>query len=119
MLRHVARNRAVAEGGTLRVYSEVYGLMTERSRARYRVTYSLLRSDDPERDLDRDEWAGTGAVTQAFDREAVPSSLGLVREVLDVSPERLARGSYVMRLEVQDLVSGTSAGRSQVSFTVR
>ena len=119
MLRHVARTHSVREGANVRVYAEVYGLVPEASVARYRATYSLLRSEQPERDLLLDDWRAAGAAMQVVTREARLTQGGYVRESLDITPERLAPGNWVLRLEVQDLVSGVSAGRSQVAFAVR
>ena len=119
MLRRLERTRTFAEGGEVRVYSEVYGLVRDDSTMRYRAEYSLLRTDDPVRDMVREEWPRMATSRMTYDRSARVTESGVVRELLDITPERLARGRYVLRLTIRDLVAGADAGRSQIVFTVR
>ena len=117
MLRHIGRSLSFAENATMRSYAELYGLQSDGGLVRYRAEYSLLRSAHPARDLARDVWPG--AVRLAFDREAPALASGVTREVLDITPEQLGAGSYVLRLKVWDLIAGREVGQTQVMFTVR
>lgn len=117
MLRHVARTLTFGEGSTLRSYAELYGLVPDGSTVRYRADYSLLRTDDVERDAARTDWPG--AQRLSFDREMPLTASGITREVLDITPERLAPGRYLLRMAIRDLVAGADAGLAQISFVVR
>ena len=117
MLRHVARTLTFGEGATLRSYAELYGLVPDGSMVRYRADYSLLRTDDVTRDAARTDWPNAQRLT--FDREAPLTASGITRELLDITPERLAPGRYLLRMAIRDLVAGADAGLAQISFVVR
>ncbi len=118
MLRRVRRTLVFAEGEAMRVYAELYGLVNDGGAVRYTATYLLLRSDHPERDGARDQWLG--AVQLRFDRETpAPESGAVTRDVVDITPERLPPGRYLLRLEALDRAGDRPAGRAQVSFEVR
>ena len=117
MLRHVGRSLSFAENTTMRSYAELYGLQSDGGLVRYRAEYSLLRSAHPARDMARDVWPD--AVRLAFDRESPQMASGITREILDITPEQLGAGSYVLRLRVWDLIAGKEVGGTQVTFTVR
>jgi len=115
MLRHVQRNLVFAEGQPMRVFGEVYGLTPAGTTVRYRADYTLLRTDNPARDYGIEEWSG--AVQFGFEREAEASAVA--REMLDITPERLPPGKYLLRLRVTDRVAERDAGRSQIAFEVK
>ncbi len=118
MLRRAPRTMVFAEGQAMRVYAEVYGLTADGSSVRYRAEYALLRTDNPARDLAREHWEG--AVPLGFERVAPAAGQGApTREVLDISPERLAPGHYLLRLRVRDRVAERDAGGSQIAFEVK
>ncbi len=115
MLRRVQRDLVFATGSTIRSYAEVYGLEPVAGAVRYRADYLVLETDDFRRDAAREEWPG--AVRLSFER-VVPAA-GVVREMLDLTPEQLPPGSYLLRLTVRDLVGGEEAGRATIGFLVR
>ena len=115
MMDRLPRDLAFAEGTVLRAYAELYGGWAGTS-VRYRAIYQVVRTDDAARDVRRDSLPG--AVTLEFTRERpVPAGRMLV-EWLDITPERLPRGSYLLRLDTRD-ESGRRIGRSQIAFQIR
>jgi len=114
MLAHLQRDLAFPSGSSIRSYLEIYGLTPGNGRAQYRATYSIYRTAAPGRDVRRDSLPG--ALTFAFDRQRAISD-GVVREWLDIAPERLPRGRYLLRVDIRD-PEGRRVGRSQVSFSV-
>jgi len=116
-LSHVRRSLTFARGETVRVYAEVYSLVRLTDRVSYHVTYRLLKTDDPRRDVNREDWRAR--VTLDFDRTGVASSGSAVVEFLDIAPSNLPEGTYLIRLEVRDNTMGSFLGRSTAAFTVR
>ncbi len=115
MLRRVRRGLDFPAGSAIRAYAEVYGLEAVAGAVRYQADYLLLRSDDAERDAAREEWPA--AVRLSFERVA-PAGV-VVREVLDLTPERLPAGTWLLRLTVRDLAGGEVAGQATIGFVVR
>ena len=117
MLAHLGRDLTFADGETVRVYAELYGLRPDASAVRYHVTYRILRSDDLQRDIARDEWPE--AVSLEFDRVvSLPKDRPVV-ETLDMSPQQVRRGSYLLRVQVWDHVGRAQIGRATAAFRIR
>ncbi len=118
MMRRLERSLVFDEGQAMRVYAELYGLLAVSSSVRYTAEYTLLRTNNPSRDWSRDVWEG--GVQLRFDRDAATEGNGQVtREVIDITPERLPPGRYLLRLRVVDRNAERDVGRSQISFEVR
>ncbi len=117
MLGHVRRDLTFAPGDTVRTYTEVYGLAAPGGAATYRASYLLLRTGHPEEDILKEEWPD--AVSFEFDRRAATDGTHAVTEVLDIAPRHLSEGTYLLRLEVEDLTTSRSAGRATIAFEVR
>ena len=116
MLRHLRRDLTFRTGESVRVFAELYGLRDGPGIA-YHARYRLIKTDDPERDLARDDW--TDAVTFEFDRARPRSQTPAQIETLVVEPSHLPPGTYLIRLEVRDNVAGTTLGRSTIALIVR
>lgn len=116
-LAHVLANLAFTTQDTIRAYSELYGLATERGRARYQATYDVLKTDHPAEDAAKVDWSGGSAFT--FTRTAVPTAEGIVPEVLDLAPSMVGQGTFLLRLRVKDLVANRDVGEATSQFTVR
>jgi cytochrome c-type biogenesis protein CcmH/NrfG len=117
MLEHVRRNLTFRSGESVRVYAELYGLVQAGGRVDYRAVYRLLKTDNPSRDIAREDWP-TGT-TFAFDRTG-PAHPGLMEvETLDVDPRYLPPGTYLLRLEIRDNTAATLLGRSTIALVVR
>ncbi|MDP3909704.1 MAG: hypothetical protein Q8Q14_04890 [Gemmatimonadales bacterium] len=82
----------------------------------YHATYRLLRSHDVLRDLTRENW--DGAVSFAFDRNRRAAVGSVEYETLDISPEFIPTGSYLLRLEIYDLAGRRRVGRATLAFEV-
>ena len=117
MLGHLQRGLTFGAGDTVRVYVEVYGLRVSAERVSYHVTYRMLRSDDLQRDIAREEWPG--AIGLEFDRVSGGSEERPVAELLDLSPQQIPRGSYLLRVQVWDNTAAAQIGRATVAFRVR
>jgi len=117
MLGHLQRGLTFGAGDTVRVYVEVYGLRVSAERVSYHVTYRMLRSDDLQRDIAREEWPGAGGLE--FDRVSSGSEGQPVAEMLDLSPQQIPRGSYLLRVQVRDNTAAAQIGRATVAFRVR
>ena len=115
MLAHLERDLTFAPGDTVRAYAELYGLATQGGMSRYRATYLLLRSGNLREDYARDEWPD--AVRLEFERQ-VPAA-GAVAETIDLTPQWIPSGRYLLRLEVRDLVGDRPVGRSTIAFEIR
>ncbi len=117
MLEHVRRDLTFRSGESVRVFAELYGLAQVGGRIEYRVVYRLLKTDNPTRDILREDWP-TGT-TFEFDRTrpARPGSLEV--ETLDVDPRYLPPGTYLLRLEVTDKTAARPLGRSTIALVVR
>ena len=118
MLRRVRRDLVFREGEPMRAYAEVYGLTADAGVVRYTASYTLLRTTQPDRDWTREQWPG--AIQLRFDREAaLPEGTNAARDVVDITPERLPPGIYLIRLETFDRVAQRPVGRAQIRFEVR
>jgi hypothetical protein len=117
MLEHLRRDLTFRAGESVRVYAELYGLAQASGRIRYRAAYRLLRTGDPARDILREDWP-TGK-TLEFDRERPAGAGSMEVETLDLDPREVPPGTYLLRLEVRDNVTGTVLGRSAIALIVR
>src|SRR5205823_12211899 len=111
------RGLPVAAEDTVRVYAEVYGLRVSAERVSYHVTYRILRSDDLQRDIAREDWPG--AIGLEFDRASGGAEGRSVTEMLDLSPQQIPRGSYLLRVQVWDNAAAAQIGRAMVAARVR
>jgi len=116
MLRHVQRDLTFSPGDTVRCYAELYGLATEGGRLRYRATYLLLATGDVARDYSRDTWPD--AQRFEFERRVVATAEGAIVESLDVLPRWIPEGRYLLRLEIEDLLSRSPVGRATIALDV-
>ncbi len=117
MVSRVERTLVFPQGLPIRSYAEVYGLHRAEETVRYRVSYELLRTNAPQRDIQRDDWPG--ATRFEFRREQRVDARGVATETLDITPEQTPPGKYLLRLRVQDLDTGADAGRATIAFAVR
>lgn len=115
-LDHVRRDLRFLAGNVVRSYAEIYGLPHPSGVFRYHASYQLLKTNGPQRDLARPDW--TRATTFDFDRQIVSYGRDLVSETLDIDPQRLPAGRYLLRLIVSD-PGGAPIGRSTVAFDVK
>lgn len=115
-LDHVRRDLRFLTGNVVRSYAEIYGLPHPSGVFRYHASYQLLKTNGPQRDLARPDW--TRATTFDFDRQVVSYGRDFVSETLDIDPQRLPAGRYLLRLLVSDPV-GAPIGRSTVAFDVK
>src|SRR2546425_2952699 len=103
---------------TLFPYTTLFrSLRVSAERVSYHVTYRILRSDDLQRDIAREDWPGANGLE--FDRASAGSEGRPVTEVLDLSPQQIPRGSYLLRVQVWDNAAGAQIGRATVAFRVR
>ena len=114
MLAHVSRALAYPAGTGLRAYAELYGLSPVAGRVRYRAIYQVVRTAHPDADVRRDSLQD--AITLAFDRD-VTAAWGTVAEWLDIAPEGLPAGRYLLRLDTRS-TDGRRIGRSQITFSI-
>jgi cytochrome c-type biogenesis protein CcmH/NrfG len=117
MLAHLHPTLVFARGSTIRTYAEVYGLQVDSGTVRYRVEYVLLKTDVPERDIRLETWPR--ATTLAFQRFRAAARAGIEIETLDIVPSQVPPGRYLLRVRIQDLVTGADAGRATISFAVQ
>jgi len=115
MLTHLERDLTFAPGDTVRAYAELYGLAAQVGTSRYRATYLLLRSGNLREDYAKEEWPD--AVRLEFER-LVPAA-GTVAETIDLTPQWIPSGRYLLRLEVRDLVGDRAVGRATIAFEIR
>lgn len=115
-LDHVQRDLRFLAGNVVRSYAEIYGLPHPSGVFRYHASYQLLKTNGPQRDLARPDW--TRATTFDFDRQVVAYGRDFVSETLDIDPQRLPAGRYLLRLIVSD-PGGAPVGRSTVAFDVK
>ena len=114
MLARVERRLRFGGGDTVRTYAEVYDLQSEAGVIRYRATYLLLKTSHPERDAARAEWPD--AVRFEFDRRRAAGAMAI--ETLDIEPRWLPEGSYLLRLEIYDLVADVGLRPATIMFRV-
>jgi len=117
ILAHVQRDLTFRAGATVRTYCEIYGLPAPQGIARYRVSYEILRSRDVTRDIALATWPGARSLV--FDRQ-IPAAPGRpIVESLDVSPDQLPTGQYLLRVRIMDSANGVEVGHSTVALQVR
>ncbi len=112
----IVRTLSFDRSDTVRAYAELYGGRSESGRARYRASYSLLRTNDPRRDAASSRWPD--AVRFEFERDVPGTTGAVVAEVLDIQPGRLSAGRYLLRLDVT-APDGSPIGRATTSFEIR
>ena len=115
-LAHLRRDLTFPVGAVVRTYAEVYGLAASAGVIRYHASYQLLKTGNVERDLARAEWPD--AVSFEFDRQVPGANAPFVPEALDIDPQRLPAGRYLLRLVVRD-GTGSAVGRATIAFEVR
>ena len=117
MLRRTPRDLTFPVGGTIRSYAEVYGLpRSSEGTARYRASYQLVRTTNLARDVNRDSLPeGT---TFSFDREGRSAGRTTI-EQLDITPELVPPGQYLLRLTIAEPGGGRAIGRAQIAFEIR
>ncbi len=116
MLRHLSRSLVFEQGTAVRSYAEIYGLRADSGVVRFSVTYSLLRTDAPERDIRLADWPS--ATRFEFRRERPQAASGPEIETLDMVPAQVPPGRYLLRVQIRDLNADVEAGRGSTSFTV-
>ena len=116
MLARAQRDLTFTADSAVRAYVEVYGLpRSATGTIRYRAEYALSRTDDVMRDLRRDSLPGASRLS--FERVR-PSGRGAVIEWLDLRPELLPPGRYLLRLTVHAVGGGPALGQAQVGFQI-
>jgi tetratricopeptide (TPR) repeat protein len=116
ILARAERDLVFPADSAVRAYAEVYGLPpTVSGTARYHASYELYPTGDPARDVQRDSLPG-GTVF-GFDRERRETD-GRVVEWLDLTPELLPPGRYLLRLTVREARAGPVVGRGQIGFEI-
>lgn len=116
-LAHVFVNLTFTSRDTIRAYSELYGLATEDGRARYQATYEVLKTKHPWEDAEAVDWSGGTSFT--FTRTARPTLDGTIHEVLDLAPSMVGAGTFLLRLNVRDLIAERDVGHTTIPFVVR
>jgi len=117
VLAHLDRTLVFTQGTTVRTYAELYGLRADSGVVRYQVTYELLKTNDPHRDLQLAEWPQ--ATRWEFERVQQAGGPGFAIETLDIVPADVPPGGYLLRVRVTDLMAGAALGRGAISFAVR
>jgi tetratricopeptide (TPR) repeat protein len=117
ILARTPRELTFPTGGTIRSYAEVYGMpRSPEGTVRYRVSYQLVRTSNLERDFRRDSLAG--GTTFHFDRERRYAGRTTI-EWLDITPELVPPGQYLLRLTIGEASGGRLIGRAQIAFEIR
>ncbi len=116
MLHRLQRD-LVFSGATLRAYSEVYGLKPAADgHVRYRASYQVYPTRRIAEDAREEELPGGTRYT--FDRVRT-SAGGPVAEWLDIAPEQLPAGRYLLRLEILEPRRLEVIGRAQIGFDIQ
>ncbi len=116
MIDRVRRNLTFHEGETPRAYLEIYGLDSRRTdETSYRVSYSLLKFNGNVAGVREGDW--NEAVRFEFDRLPVAGETGVV-ETLDISPDHLPEGKYLLKVAVDDIHAGTRVESAPIGFEV-
>lgn len=117
MLTRAPRDLGFLVERPIRVYAEVYGLRSGAdSVGAYEATYQVFRTNSIETDARRDSLAG--GVTLSFERQRRLRD-GVAVEWLDITPQYLQPGRYLVRLIVHERASGRLIGRAQIGVDVR
>ncbi len=110
----LSRDLTFEIGARLRAAVEVYGLhAAEDRRVRYEVSYWLLRSSQPVRQMMQDTLAR--AAVLAFDRDRPVRGDGAL-EWVDIGTDRYEPGKYLLRVDIK--VGGRRIGRAQAAVTL-
>jgi hypothetical protein len=117
MIDHVQRTLTFAPGDTVRVYAEVYGLAADAGVTPYQVTYQLLKTGNVVEDYEKPEWPD--ALRFEFERSRPVDGTTPVVETLDLFPQWIPEGQYLLRLDVLDLVTNVTAQRASIAFEVK
>ncbi len=116
ILVRAKRDLRFTADSAVRAYVEVYGLTRSATgTVRYRAEYELHATEDVLRDLERDSLPG--GTRLSFERVRPASRDGAV-EWLDLTPELLPPGRYLLRLSVREAGGGPVLGRAQVGFEI-
>ena len=111
ILGHLSRDLTFEVGARLRTAVEVYGLPAAGDgRARYTVSYWLLRSSQPVRQMQQDSLAR--AAVLSFERQR-PLRADVVLEWVDLGTDRFEAGRYLLRVDIT--AEGRRIGRAQAS----
>jgi tetratricopeptide (TPR) repeat protein len=116
MMARSPRDLRVPVGSTVRSYAEAYGLRERGGLHRLRVRYLLRSTTRPNDDIRLEHLAG--ATVFEFERTVVATPDGVTRLALDIQPRHVPRGTYLLRLEVSDLVAGANLPSSTIAFQV-
>lgn len=117
MLAHLQRTLVFPHGSTIRTLAEIYGLRPDSGMVRYQVMYQWVRTDHPVQDLQLTSWPG--ATRLEFQRKRAAAPRGIEIETLDIVPAQLPPGRYLLRVSVQDLLTGLDAGHSSIAFAAQ
>jgi len=110
----LSRDLTFEVGARLRAAVEVYGLRAdEDGRVGYEVSYWLLRSSQPVRQMRQDTLAR--AAVLSFDRER-PAHGGVALEWVDIGTDRYEPGKYLLRVDIS--AGGRRIGRAQAAVTL-
>ena len=117
ILRRTPQDLTFPTGRTIRVYAEAYGLpRTPEGTVRYRASYQVVRTNDLEGDSRRDSLPG--GTTLQFDREQRYAGRTTI-EWLDITPELVPPGQYLLRLTLGEPSGVGQIGRAQIAFEIR
>lgn len=117
ILGRTPRDLAFSAGATIRVYAEAYGLpRSSEGTVCYQASYQVVRTSDLERDFRRDSLPGGAAFH--FDRERRYGGR-TTTEWLDITPELVPPGQYLLRLTIGEPSGGRVVGRAQIAFEIR
>jgi hypothetical protein len=111
VVARLSRDLTFDVGTPLRTAVEVYGLpVNPDGRVRYEVSYWLLRSSQPVRQMRLDSL--DRAAVLSFDRER-PARGDMTLEWVDIGTDRLDPGRYLLRVDIT--ADGRRIGRAQAA----
>jgi cytochrome c-type biogenesis protein CcmH/NrfG len=116
MIGRAPRDLTFSVGVPVRAYTELYGLAERAGRQTFRARVLLLHTRDARRDVARENWEGATAFQ--FDRTRPLTEGEPARLTLDIQPGYLPRGTYLLRVEVEDLATEKGLGRATIAFQV-
>ncbi len=117
MLDRVERDLTFEHGDSVRSYAELYGLMPVANVVKYQANYQVLRTNNPRRDVLKDEWPEARVIRFARERPSAPGAP--VTETVSLSLLGITPGQYLLRLEIVDIVASKSLGRATVAFRAK
>lgn len=116
MLERVQRDLTFVPGTTLRAYAEIYGARPEADgEVRYRASYQIYPTGNVARDAQREDLPG--GVRLAFERHQRAAGVR-VTEWLNIAPDQVPPGRYLLRLEVMTPDGVQVIGRAQIGFEI-